>query len=141
MSEFFVRIERRSSRRSQRGSVTGLICLDFGNRQFPNAKWSDFVVVVLGWWLDAIEKAEDSIVLRFMDGPYLLRGHHTDGENFSFDCIEDRRTERVLSTFLVRLPNLRAEIEKAACEVLAVCNEQGWASSDIDRLRQSIGSE
>ena len=41
--------------------------------------WSDFVVVILGWWIPALRSNDRSCRLQFMDGPYSLRISRTSG--------------------------------------------------------------
>ncbi len=37
----------------QSGNVTGVIFLESQGRAFPERGWSDFPVIILGWWIDA----------------------------------------------------------------------------------------
>ena len=78
---------------SQRGSITGVVCFDFGERrQFPEADWNDFVVVIAGWWITAMEqlgRGRAKVELRFMDGPYWITAV-TQGPNVQLQCVEDR---------------------------------------------------
>ena len=36
------------------GNITGEIWLEVAGFGFPDRRWSDFPVVILGWWLDAL---------------------------------------------------------------------------------------
>ncbi len=60
--------------RSASGTILGVIYLDLDTRAFPDAQWSDFPVVILAWWIDAVgpllSGPTRSTELRFMDGPF-----------------------------------------------------------------------
>jgi ParB-like nuclease domain len=54
-----------------RGSITGKIHISNATCTFPEPEWNDFVVVVLGWWLEAAAEVSGRQgtegLLRFMD--------------------------------------------------------------------------
>ncbi|AUX33572.1 MULTISPECIES: hypothetical protein [Sorangium] len=54
MQTIALKINPKYAGRSQAGVVWAGLCLDFGDRAFPDPRWSDFVVVVLTWWLNAL---------------------------------------------------------------------------------------
>lgn len=60
---------------SRSGSITGEIWFQVGEISFPEPLWSDFTIVVLEWWINAIRelehaRSEVSKKLIFMDGPF-----------------------------------------------------------------------
>jgi hypothetical protein len=63
-----------SLRRSAMGSITGQIYLRGPSGSFPVDGWSDFPVVILGWWIEGLaglpRRKSGSFKGMFMDGPY-----------------------------------------------------------------------
>ncbi|BDR57686.1 hypothetical protein [Xylocopilactobacillus apicola] len=71
------------------------IYFQIGETFFPEEKWDDFSVIVLGWWLkEALSISSDSrSVFRFMDGPYYFEAHLIDGK-CSIDFISERHNKK-----------------------------------------------
>ncbi|HEU4886919.1 MAG TPA: hypothetical protein VFV49_03460 [Thermoanaerobaculia bacterium] len=61
--------------RTQSGSITGVIFASSDGFDFPEKGWRDFVPIVLGWWLEAVNllTSDGRCTLNFMDGPYEIR--------------------------------------------------------------------
>src|ERR1043166_5263640 len=61
---------------SQNGNVTGVIYVELESGAFPAKGWSDFPVIILGWWTEALLQLEvparREVKWRFMDGPKAL---------------------------------------------------------------------
>src|SRR5689334_14488413 len=61
--------------RSAAGLVYGGLCVQVGELQFPDSRWTDLVVVVLAWWCRALSRLlsgeREPVEVRFMEGPYL----------------------------------------------------------------------
>ena len=123
-------------------SITGVVYFDFGATCFPAERWSDFAVVITGWWLDAVhrlEKGIDSEVeLFFMDGPYHIVATALSSDEVKLRCIERRRTPLVNHEEVVRLADLREQVRRLAREVAAVCSRAGMQSSDLDKLKSYL---
>jgi len=69
-----VKISPDSLRRSSRGTISGEIWCEFDGESFPEARWDDLIVVVLGWWLESlstlISGRKLNVDVRFLDGPF-----------------------------------------------------------------------
>jgi hypothetical protein len=69
--------------RSAIGGITGLIFLRGPNGAFPDEQWTDFSVVILGWWIEGLRlianNQRHSFQGMFMDGPYSFRVRSEDG--------------------------------------------------------------
>ena len=55
--------------------ITGTLFVELGGNAFPDAGWSDFPVVVLGWWVRAalaLQRTGAPTSFMFMDGPFEL---------------------------------------------------------------------
>jgi len=74
------------------------------------------------------------MVLRFMDGPYLIRARDVGTDSILLDCIESRKVEHVVFSSLVELVDLQSEISRVARAVLAECRKRNWSSAEIERL-------
>ncbi len=138
-TDLLVRIQEGSLSRSSHGSITGQIWLSFDGRNFPETNWSDFPIVVAGWWLDSVielvEGQKRDSELRFMDGPFLFRIHikHKDAWHGVFD--EDRASgiSEIKSFEFTRGPFIESLL---ACSSLLLreSSERGWESSDLNAL-------
>ena len=124
-------------------SITGVCFVRFRNVEFPESTWSDFPTVILAWWLRAVaslaEGEEED--LRFMDGPFLIRIHRGSDDALRVQLVEERVTGMVVeSEGSGSLRQVIEACEGAASRVLDTCDEQAWSDSDIEELRQLVGS-
>jgi hypothetical protein len=124
---------------SARGSITAVIYYDFGaGRQFPATDWNDFVVVVLNWWIEALEQVAGGaapVKFYFMDGPYWITAV-TDGQgSLLLSCVEDRRDAGTLFEVLVNETDFRRELMATARRVSSACTSAGIESADLNELR------
>ncbi len=57
--------------------VAGVVFFRLGDLDFPESGWTDFPVVILGWWCQSLSRAlaggASCVVLEFMDGPFEVR--------------------------------------------------------------------
>ena len=62
---------------------------------FPEEKWDDFAVVILGWWLqEALSiNTDNKHIFNFMDGPYYLEVSLVD-DFYMLTFINDRYDEK-----------------------------------------------
>ena len=68
--------------RTASGLVSGYIYFRSSDGwAFPEHQWSDFPVVVLQWWREAVQEESSDIVLRFMDGPFEVKIRNVDGRD------------------------------------------------------------
>jgi hypothetical protein len=123
------------------GSVTGVVYFDFGSvGQFPMFRWNDFVVVVLTWWMAALEElnlGSEQACFRFMDGPYWITGI-AQGQNILLRCTEDRVGAGVLYEVVVALKDLRRELTSFSSQLLRACTQAGIQSEDLDDLVRQL---
>ncbi|WP_433927080.1 hypothetical protein AB3662_29090 [Sorangium cellulosum] len=125
--------------KSKMGSVTGVVYFDFGPEQpFPVVGWNDFVVVVAGWWLVALNQVTrtgEEVVFRFMDGPYWITAVPQQGSTLLLRCTEDRRGAGVVQSSIVQLGDFAREITGFARAVSLACAAAGIQSTDLEILR------
>ena len=127
---------------SKMGSVTAVVYFDFGGkRQFPGARRSDFVIVVVNWWLAALDRISQGAVetkLRFMDGPYWIVIVVQEGASLLLRCTDDRRDAEVVYEVVVAVEDLRRELTNLASEVSQACAIAGVESIELDHLRRRL---
>ncbi len=129
-----------SLRRSAKYVIVGEIWYDFGDESFPHSRWSDFSVVVLGWWLESlatmIEGRKRNVEMLFMDGSFKValfaKQRYVWVAQLSGTRLSGERVDRELE---VRADVLIDSALKASEVVLAECASKKWASSDIESLR------
>jgi len=127
-----------SLHQSRRGAITAVVYLDFGaDQQFPVAGWNDFVVVVAGWWLAALEElagASREAKLRFMDGPYWIAATR-DSDTVRLRCTEDRSGAEASGELVTSWEEFRREVRRLADDAFQACANQGFQSPDLEKLR------
>ncbi len=111
----------------QSGNVTGTIFLDLQGRAFPDRGWSDFPVIILGWWIDAWLQLEvptrREVQWLFMDGPYAATLTKVPG---------------AASDAALRSSRVRASLLEAGEHVVAYCDQHHMISSDLELLRDNV---
>jgi hypothetical protein len=129
--------------RSAAGSITGPIWIRIpaaGGRTeddvFPEDGWSDFPVIVLGWWLGRLARdtggREAAERCEFMDGPFAFTVRRRRGDP-QWTVAWPGHSQVVVDgpTFLDRLIS-------TARAVLDACHTNGWAGPDADALARAI---
>jgi hypothetical protein len=124
-------------------SITGQCAVRAGGEVFPEREWSDFVVVVLGWWLRALAAAEagEAAELSFMDGPYRVRVEPINGGAARLEFVHERlsgTTSEAQAT--VSLRQALEACQLAASTVLDACHERGWSGPEVEELGDLVGS-
>jgi hypothetical protein len=110
---------------------------------FPDTKWDDFVVVILGWWMEAglmlLTEQERSVTLYFMDGSFHVSLEAETKEVWKLECVErfTGRTEIQHSTTIDSNIFLR-EVADAAAKTVKQCRLMNWKSSDLKILISKI---
>ena len=139
-SGFRINVDPLTMTRSAAGQIAGRICVQVGDVAFPDSQWSDSVVVVLLWWLAALEELSscraDSVQLQFMDGPFALdlrRGSPT-GINVTGVQVGALKPKRLTSSLSVYATELRASVYGAAISIVTECSRRGWSNRDVTEL-------
>jgi len=132
-------MDPKSLERSSRGAITGCLCWEFDGLLFPEERWSDFVVVVLGWWAKAWSMGVGlEVVFRFMDGPYWVKLKVPSGEVSSLVVMEAGRDSRLVARGSATREEITEQLIAALENTLGACGERGWESDDIDGLRERL---
>ncbi len=109
------------------GNVTGVIFLELQDGAFPASGWSDFPVIILGWWADALLQLEvperREVQWLFMDGPHSVILTKTVGD---------------ISAGAFELSQVHGSLREAAQRVVTYCDQRRFLSKDLDSLRDSV---
>ena len=144
MNTFKIIFPSESLHRSKSGSITGRVVVKVGDFLFPGEGWSDFVVVILGWWLQEFHKLDgqpkNEAIFRFMDGPYEIRIRNADNQAATITCVEHRRVVIERHSATVSIAEIHAELLRVSKELGVACDSHGWTSGDIETLRREIAS-
>ncbi len=126
--------------RSRSGSITAEIVIQIEDFLFPGKGWSDFIVVIFGWWWQAITQALNSSKgvgsFMFMDGPYKVDVKKINEEQSELTFFEERRTEIIKHVSVVETNSIINELYRVSKEVIKSCDKNGWSSDDIDLLKR-----
>jgi hypothetical protein len=105
-------------------NVTGVIYLDLQDGAFPRRGWSDFPVIILRWWADALLQLElptrRKVQWMFMDGPH---------------CVILTKVAGGSPTGAFELPEVRRSLLATSELVVAYCDQHRMFSSDLEMLR------
>lgn len=128
-----------SVRRSAEGGVTGVVLLRLDDTAFPGEGWSDFPVVVLGWWLRTFTRllsgAGTSGRCHFMDGPFGFEVRRERDDEWFVTQLRDNRSG---SARPIDGPALVDSAVACARAILNTCAQRGWHSADVDELRAAM---
>lgn len=136
---FSVKVEPLRFSRTKYGSVVGPIWVEMQSACFPGKSWSDFPVVILGWWFEAINGlcsgAPKRAECRFMEGPFAFEICAIEPDNWLLrflrkDVLETRclLESRQSPALMVR------EVQSSAKLVFRYCHERSWLSDDLIAL-------
>jgi|GEM_PF-2205979 len=119
-------------------NITGEIWLDLDGFAFPAEHWTDFPVVILSWWMDALIplRLAQSVPAEclFMDGPYSFELSRRDA-NYFLHCYHDPHGEKdCLWQGSLDLNNLLLQLESAASNIVAECCRHGWVTAETTLL-------
>jgi hypothetical protein len=124
--------------RTAEGATTAFIYWQFDDFYFPGPRWSDFVAVIPGWWIEALRGLDGPKELRFMDGPYFIRVSKSNDAHLSVGCYEDRAERKLCGSYVVRNDAVLKEVEATARDVVAAFQERNWNSEDIAYLKRLL---
>jgi len=137
-------VDTSALQRSSSGSITGALFVRMDGIPFPDDGWSDFPVVVLGWWVDAVHRLlgglSEEEELDFMDGPQSLVLKRRDDGAVAIGCRTGQSGLQLDHETVVPESTLRDQVVKAARVVVATCERNGWQGSDVRNLQECIGA-
>jgi hypothetical protein len=138
LTDVRVFIDEESLEQLESGLIFGRIHIDFESSRHPAEDWTDFAVIILSWWLEALRSDQPRIKrLAFMDGPYEvtviksgeiaeIRGFKAG--NLIVNCPRANFQGFVQSIFL------------AAEKCLNVARQRRWETKDTRKLERVVRS-
>jgi len=135
-------VDTATFKRGANGNVTGEIALKVGATPFPAEDWSDFPVIVAGWWMEELRSLRldgGECELSFMDGPFSVKVSGSNSGSVSIDLYKNEAAVSFHPTIVPRADFLNAALE-AAEKIESFCRAKGWNSADLALLRENIGS-
>ena len=139
--DFIINIKPETFIRYKSGSIIGVIWLTIGDWDFPQVGWDDFVVVILGWWLQEILQVligcRERVLCRFMDGSYLFDILPLDDETVSVKFYKDWDSQaagQYLREVMCKTQSVASAILSAARTAIEICVSNGWLGRDLDTL-------
>jgi hypothetical protein len=123
----------------QHGPAIAGICLITESGTFPQVGWSDFVVVLLGWWSGALLKVlhneHEQVRVHFMDGPYAVDLSRSAG-SLQFSMIA---RDRDVGSGQAAVKPFAVEFILQSRTVLDACRLRRWWSADAETLESLLG--
>lgn len=115
-------------RAAPQGSVSGRLFVEVDGVFFPDHDWFDFVLPVLGWWLEDATRLNSpalEVKSRFMDGPHELHLVRAVGAaDVLLTLCKNGRSEP--TQYMISYARYLAALRGAARSVLNELTELGW---------------
>ena len=123
------------------GNIVGEISLAGNGWVYPSKGWSDFPVIILGWWFVAIQRVGSrvgaSALCKFMDGPYGFRVTSIDQKRWLIECLAENG-KGVAQSHELDAEAFLDQLQQAAREVVRACVKMRIESVDLEHLQSLI---
>jgi hypothetical protein len=123
-----------------RTNITGNIyfMIDY-HRYFPDQDWSDFVVIILSWWIKSCKGIIVSEVGRtyefdFMDGTSTVVAKKINETQIEL-LFSEGSLEEVNFSGVFAIRQLRDSLLSATKKVIRAIDRKMWSSKEIDELK------
>ncbi|KAB2865915.1 MAG: hypothetical protein F9K39_00025 [Exiguobacterium chiriqhucha] len=108
---------------------------------FPGQGWSDFVAIVLKWWVDSCRALlfaplYETYSFNFMDGPIRIAAKRVTATEVELIFVEDGHAKTPMGT--VSLEELKDALIKATRQFINAVDRLGWRNEDVETLRHAI---
>ncbi|MET3195229.1 hypothetical protein [Bacillus sp. OAE603] len=115
-------------------NITGIIYfeIDF-HRYYPDEYWSDFVVIILSWWIKSMKalilsKKGRTYEFDFMDGSPVVLAKKISNEEIELSCYDE-------DIVICNIKQLRDSLLSTSKKVLRDIERKKWESDEIEELR------
>ena len=141
MSAVALVVDARSLKRTDRGTISGVVYAQLDKLSFPERNWTDLVVRVLVGWLDTISKlargASWEERFYFLDGPFAIEFTLNQNGAVQVRSIESRLAgDFVAGEYQTDLDTLLTNARSVADDVLAECFRLGWTNPSLESLAE-----
>lgn len=116
---------------------TGHIAIHVADKSFPGPEWNDFIIVVIGWWVNELLKlssGERYGELLFMDGPYKVSLSAREDAELNIGLIKNGE---LIDSFIVQTQNLIDEVLRNANFIIRQCRNENHSSDDVHALEKN----
>lgn len=108
---------------------------------FPGQDWSDFVAIVLNWWVDncralVFAPLNETYPFQFMDGPIQIAAKKVTATKVELTSLKDGHPKTPMGT--VSLEELKDALIKASHQLLNAVDRNGWKNEEIEQLRYAV---
>jgi len=154
---FQIRVNPETLHRSDQGPITCQVWIEVSGTSFPEESWSDFAVVILGWWIEGalrlVLEDSQSESFPFMDGAFSFELARANGGQFRVRLgrrcvgpgvkggklrgVVERITEESVQAGVVVSDDLVRELLSSSNLLLRECRQRGWGGADIDVLAEA----
>lgn len=146
LTVFLVRLsfdhERLKSQSEAKRPFVLPICLQLDSLHFPHPEWSDFAVVILGWWLEGALSLQTrksvQTVFRFMDGPYELLVTVVQNDHWAAMPISRGLGRQQEKTYVLRGSQVISELGRVSLDLLRMCRAIGKWDKDCETLESMV---
>ncbi|TCI21172.1 hypothetical protein [Exiguobacterium sp. SL-9] len=108
---------------------------------FSGQNWSDFVAVVLNWWIDncralLFAPLQETYSFQFMDGPIQIAAKKVTATDVELTFVEDGHPKTSMGT--VSLEALKHALIQASHQLINAVDRNGWQNEEIEQLRHAV---
>lgn len=108
---------------------------------FPGQGWSDFVAIVLNWWVPNARSLvfapfHETYSFQFMDGPVHVSAKKVTATEVELTFVEDGYPKTPMGT--VSLEELKDALIKASRQFINAVDRNGWKNEEIEQLRHAV---
>lgn len=106
---------------------------------FPDEGWSDFVVIILSWWIKSfkgllVSSMGQKFKFDFMDGTPVVHGKKLDPNHVELSFEYDNENRENEFKAICKLEELKNSLLTAAKKVLRAVERNNWSSEEINEL-------
>ena len=127
--------------RSHGPAIAG-VWLESGGSEFPMARWTDFVVVVLRWWVVAVLRLLRNNTgterVPFMEGPYAVEASRTQSGKLQFRMFAGPSGGREVAVGEADIRRFVSELAIQSERLLDECRLREWWSLDAAVLKSHL---
>lgn len=123
----------------------GNICLNIDyHRYFPEQDWSDFVVIILSWWIKSCKGIIISEIGRtyefdFMDGSPIVFAKKISSDKAELSFYENN-SSKVLFKAECTIKQLKDSLLSTSKKVVRAIEREKWQDDDSEELKDLVNS-
>lgn len=121
------------------GNILSKVYFRIGEQIFPDEGWSDFTIIILGWWIEELSNLKvgsKTFRLSFMDGPLYVKGFLRGSNLVELEFNRERKNkDEVIFYAGCDIEQLKVTIYKAAKELIKELDKRGLDNNDVRKLK------